>query len=65
MTTTAKPKIIWTLPAIGERIGTGIDFVRDVLMKEEGSPIRTMGGRHYAVEDDLIAFMRSDRHRTS
>ncbi|NTI41594.1 hypothetical protein [Rhizobium rhizogenes] len=52
-------RIIWTLPAIGQRIGVGADFVRDTLAKQEGSPVKEIGGRYYAFEDDLIAFLRS------
>ena len=51
--------IIWTLPAIGARIGVGADFVRDTLAKQPGTPIRQVGGKWYCFEDDLIAFMRS------
>ncbi|NTH50922.1 DNA-binding protein [Agrobacterium rhizogenes] len=52
-------RIIWTLPAIGQRIGVGADFVRDTLAKQPRSPIKELGGRFYAFEDDLIAFLRS------
>lgn len=51
-------KIIWTLPAIGRRIGVGVDFVRDTLAKQPGSPVKEIGGRYYAFEDDLIAYLR-------
>ncbi|OCJ67617.1 hypothetical protein A6U97_02515 [Agrobacterium tumefaciens] len=51
-------RIIWTLPAIGRRIGVGADFVRDTLAKQEGSPVKEIGGRYYAFEEDLIAFLR-------
>lgn len=51
-------KIIWTLPAIGRRIGVGADFVRDTLAKQEGSPIKEIGGRYYAFEEDLLDFLR-------
>lgn len=58
-TVAGKPsRIIWTLPAIGARIGVGPDFVRDNLMKQPGSPIKEIGGRYYAFEEDLIAFLR-------
>lgn len=53
-------KIIWTLQGIGRRIGTGADFVRDTLAKQEGSPVKQIGGRFYAFEDDLISFLRND-----
>ena len=55
------PRIIWTLSAIGARIGVGADFVRDVIARQPGSPIREVGGRYYVFEDDLFAFMRSAR----
>lgn len=51
--------IIWTAKAIGQKIGCGPDFVRDTLAKLPGSPVRSMGGRLYAVEDDLLRFFRS------
>jgi len=53
-----REKPIWTLEAIGQRIGTGADFVRTIA-KQPGSPIREIGGRYYAFEADLIAFLRS------
>jgi hypothetical protein len=52
-------RIIWTLPAIGQRIGVGPDFVRDTLATQPGSPVKQIGGRYFAFEDDLIAFLRS------
>lgn len=54
-----RDKIIWTLAAIGERIGVGPDFVRDTLAKQPGSPVKEIGGRYYAFEDDLMAYMRN------
>lgn len=51
-------RIIWTLGGIAKRIGVGPDFVRDTLAKQPGSPVKEMGGRYYAFEDDLIAFLR-------
>lgn len=51
-------RIIWTLPAIGARIGVGADFVRDTLAKQPGSPVKEIGGRYYAFEEDLISFLR-------
>lgn len=56
--TEKSPRIIWTLPAIARRLGTGVDFVRDTLAKVEGSPVKMIGNRYYAVEDELIAFLR-------
>lgn len=46
--------------AIGDRIGVGPDFVRDTLAKQPGSPVKEIGGRYYAFEEDLIAFLRSE-----
>ena len=60
MTTSKPARIIWTLPAIGQRIGVGADFVRDVVAKQPGSPIRQLGGKWYAFEDDLSDFLRAD-----
>lgn len=54
------PRIIWTAQAIGQRIGTSADFVRDRLAKEPGSPVKQIGGRYCAIEQDLIAFFRFD-----
>ena len=56
-------KIVWTLGAIAQRIGVGPDFVRDVLAKADGTPVRVLGGRFYAFEDDLVSFMRSDLNK--
>lgn len=55
------PRIIWTLNAIAQRIGTGVDFVRDTLVTVEDSPVRQIRGRFYCFEDDLIAFLRSKK----
>lgn len=49
-------KVIWTLEAIGRRIGCGKDFVRDVLFEMPGSPIRKMGRRYYVIDRDLHEF---------
>ncbi|MCE3257933.1 MAG: hypothetical protein K0Q64_2016 [Nitrobacter vulgaris] len=51
-------RIIWTLAAIGARIGVGPDFVRDTLAKQNGSPVKEIGGRYYAFEEDLMAYLR-------
>jgi len=53
-----RDRIVWTLPAIGSVIGVGPDFVRDTLAKQPGSPVKEIGGRYYAFEEDLIAFLR-------
>jgi hypothetical protein len=58
-------RIIWTLAAIGARIGTGVDFVRDTLVAAPGSPIRELGGRYYVFEQDLLDFMRASHHHPS
>lgn len=50
-------RIIWTAAAIGQRIGRGEDFVRDVLAQMPGSPVRRMGRRFYAIEDELVQYM--------
>ena len=51
--------IIWTAAAIGRRIGTSADFVRDKLSKEPGSPVKQIGGRYCAIEQDLLAYFRT------
>lgn len=56
-----QPRIIWTLAGIGKRIGCGADFVRDTLVTAEDSPVRQIRGRFYCFEDDLIAFLRSNK----
>lgn len=56
-----RERIVWTLAGIGRRIGVGPDFVRDTLANADGSPVREVGGRFFAFEDELIAFMKSDR----
>lgn len=57
--TATSPRIIWTLPAIGKRIGVGADFVRDTLARQEGTPVKQIGGRWYVIEDELISYMRT------
>lgn len=52
------PRIIWTLSAIGRRIGCGPDFVRDTLANAENSPVRQIGNRFYVFEDELLSFLR-------
>lgn len=51
------PEIIWTLPAIGQAIGTGPDWVRDVLAKMPESPVKKVGGRWCANANELRNFM--------
>lgn len=55
-------RIIWTAGSIGARIGRSEDFVRKTLAREDGTPIRYLGRRLYAFEDDLLEFMRRDEH---
>lgn len=54
-----RQKIVWTAEAIGARIGTSADFVRGTLLHAEGSPVKKIGNRYCAYEDDLIAFFRT------
>lgn len=58
LTPPRRDRIIWTLGGIAARIGTGTDFVRDTLAKQPGSPVKEIGGRYYAFEDDLFRFLR-------
>lgn len=55
----SQPRIIWTAESIGQRIGVSADFVRKTLVDVDGSPIKKIGTRYCAVEDDLIAFFRA------
>ena len=57
-----EPRIIWTADGIARRIGTSADFVRDRLVHMPGSPVKQIGGRYCAVEEDLIAFFRGQPH---
>lgn len=57
--TATSPRIIWTLPSIGKRIGVGADFVRDTLARQEGTPVKQIGGRWYAIEEELIGYLRT------
>lgn len=55
----ARPKadrIIWTLPAIGQRIGRGRDFV-SALAATPGSPIKRRGRQYYVFESELLSFL--------
>lgn len=58
LTPPRRDQIIWTASAIGARIGRSEDYVRKVLAKMDGTPIRSIGRRLYVFEDDLFAFMR-------
>lgn len=51
-------KIIWTAAAIGQRIGCSADFVRSVVAREPGTPIKVMGKRLYVFERELMTWMR-------
>ena len=62
---TTRTGIIWTLAGIADRIGVSADFVRDKLVIAEGSPVREIGGKFYAFEEDLIAFLKSERNKPS
>lgn len=52
-----RPKVIWGAEAIAHKIGTSADFVRDRLAREEGTPVRKVGGRYCAIEAELFAFL--------
>jgi hypothetical protein len=54
-----KFKIIWTLEGIGNKLGCSEDFVKRTLLKHPNSPIHKLGGRYYAVEQDLLEFFRN------
>ncbi|NSX90381.1 DNA-binding protein [Agrobacterium tumefaciens] len=52
-------RIIWTLPAIAQRIGVCPDFVAHVLAEMPGTPIKKINRRHCVIEKDLIEFFRN------
>jgi hypothetical protein len=54
-------EILWGAKAIAVALNTNEDFVREVLAKEDGTPIRKVGGRYCAIEGDLISFIRGVR----
>lgn len=56
--TVADVRVLWTAGGIARRLGCSPDFVRTVLMETPGCPIHRIGGRIYAVEDALLAWMR-------
>lgn len=65
MAEASSERIIWTLPAIAQRLGTGVDFIRDNLAKQEGTPIRQVGGRYFAFEEELFQYLKGrDGKRT-
>lgn len=51
-----RPKFLWGAETIARKIGTSGDFVRDTLVKMDGSPVRKIGGRYCAIEAELIAY---------
>jgi hypothetical protein len=59
MTGRAEPAaILWGAKAISTFLNCSEDFVRDRLAKEEGSPIKKIGGKYCAIVDDLVGFIR-------
>ena len=54
---TDRSRPVWTLPAIGQLLGIGVDGVR-ALMKEPGCPIQHRAGRYYVYADDLERWLR-------
>jgi hypothetical protein len=52
----ALPRVIWTLPAIGLRIGRGRDFAA-AMAKMPGSPIRRVGRQFCVEEHKLMEFI--------
>ena len=52
-------RIIWTASRIAQRIDRGEDFVRKVLAKMPGSPVKKIGGRLCVDETELFAFLRN------
>lgn len=52
-------RILWTADAIGKRIGRSAAYVRRTLSQMHGSPVQRHGrGNFFAVESDLVEFMR-------
>lgn len=51
-------RIIWTLPAIGKRIGRGRDFAEALAMMPD-TPIRKQGRQYFVIETELIAYMKA------
>ena len=52
-------RVLWGAKSIGRRIGRSPDFVRCVLARLPGSPIKTMNRSLFVLECDLLSFMRS------
>lgn len=51
-------KVIWGVKRIANTISASEDFVRDTLAVVPGGPVRKVGGRYCANEEDLIAYFR-------
>lgn len=51
------PRMVWGAKDIGRVIFRSENYVRKTLVKLDGSPVGKIGGRYFAVEDKLIAFM--------
>lgn len=60
LTATAEhsPRVLWGLKSIAVALNVTIEFVADVLAKEEGTPIRKIGRRYVVIEQDLLDFIR-------
>lgn len=61
----ARVSVIWTASAIADRIGTSPDFVRDKLALEPDSPVKKIGGRWCAREDELLAYFQNTPKKPS
>ncbi|WP_051540705.1 hypothetical protein [Ahrensia sp. 13_GOM-1096m] len=53
-----RSEIIWGHKAISNRIGTSEDFVRKQIAQHPNSPLKKLGGKVYAVEHELVDFLR-------
>lgn len=51
-------KILWGCKAIAKSAGTTEEFIRNVIARGEGTPIRKIGRRYCVVENDLLDFIR-------
>lgn len=51
--------IIWTAKAIGRRIGRSEGYVRKTLAIAPMTPIKRRGNRLYAIEADLLSYLRA------
>ena len=52
------PRILWGAKSLASFLGCSEDFVRDRLAKEQGTPVKKIGGKYCAVVDDLVDFIR-------